>query len=219
MDPEFFNEDSIMKAMEYQVPQSQRPGKYLPMPYAVPELLDATDGDPFHDVRPMTYSFAPWLSAVANLGVRRLPFGIAVRGTKYLHNINKYQYQNGLLNFSFSGEGAIASVMINGQELHGSWQIPHNLIQNGENKVEINLQKNQTHQNLLISSTVQLISVNKGKYFLKCFGKNVAVFKNLNAKVELKNASEIPVAYALQKTGQYSYLEFVERGDFYITLR
>ena len=39
------------------------------------ELVDVEDGEPFHDVRPLVYSIAPWLSAVTNLGLHRLPVG------------------------------------------------------------------------------------------------------------------------------------------------
>ena len=78
MDNDLFNEDSIMAALDYLVPQSVRPGKYLPMPYTIPEIVDVEDGDPFHDVRPLVYSSAPWFSAVTNLGVRRMPFGLSL---------------------------------------------------------------------------------------------------------------------------------------------
>jgi hypothetical protein len=42
----------MTEALDYLAPQSVRPGKYIPMAYTIPELVDVEDGQPFHDVRP-----------------------------------------------------------------------------------------------------------------------------------------------------------------------
>jgi len=73
LDTELHNEDEVMAALDYLVPQSARPGRYLPMPGTIPEIVDMTDGDMYHDVRPIVFSIAPWLSAVTNLGCAACP--------------------------------------------------------------------------------------------------------------------------------------------------
>ncbi len=61
--------------------QSNRPGKYLPMGGAMPEKIDIPDGLLYHDIRPQGFAIGSFLAAWSSLGVRRLPFGLAVRPT------------------------------------------------------------------------------------------------------------------------------------------
>ena len=222
MDTEIHDEDSIMWAMEKLVPPSVRPGKYLPMPYSVPELINVEDGDPFHDVRPLVYSIAPWLSAVTNLGVRRLPFGIAVRGTKYLENIENYEYKKAMIDFQYEGKGEIEEIEINGKTLEGTLQVPENMLTTGDNHVLVKMGGKEVKKDLWISSTLQLFSLNREKsaytYKVKGYGKNVIVFKNLTGTITVQdnegNLAEVKKIHM----GNLDYFEFPGRGMFTITL-
>jgi hypothetical protein len=221
MDPFVHDEDKIMDALEYLVDFSATTGKYLNMPYAIPELINVEDGDLFHDVRPLVYSIAPWLSAVTNMGVRRLPFGIALRGTKHLDDITNYQYKESLLDFMFKGEGAIATVVLNGQELKGTLQIPEDRIENGsKNTVEIRMEKDAAYPaNLLVSSTVLLkrLSEDLTQMDIEAYGQNILVFSGLNKEIEVLDENGKAVSTTVQVVDDLSYVEFKGRGAFTVS--
>ncbi len=216
MDPLIHNEDTLMWAMEKLMPESTRPGKYLPMPYSVPELINVEDGNPFHDVRPLVYSIAPWLSAVTNLGLRRLPFGIAVRSTKYLAEINQYEYLNGVFDIVYEGEGAIQEVLLNGEKLEKSLQLPSDRIKDGVNRVAVKMGEVELLSNFLVSSTVRLLSIGEDSYSINAFGKNVLTFQNLNKEISLSDESGNEVEFTIIPMDDLSYLEFTGKGQFLV---
>lgn len=218
MDNAIFSEDSIMAAIDYLTPQCTKPGKYLVMANTIPEIVDVEDGDPFHDVRPIIYSSAPYTSAVSGLGVRKLPFGLAVRGTKYLSKIDNFEYKGGLINFKWDGKGAVNSVSINGAELKGTLQIPDNLVKKGENQVVVKMGGGKEEENLMISSTVNLKSVSANVYTIYAYGKNVLTFKNLSKKPVVKCIAQPTVPVTSVKDGNFTYIEFEGRGEYTVEL-
>ncbi len=219
MDTEIHDEDEMMAALNYLVPQSVRPGKYLPMPYAVPELVDQEDGDPFHDVRPLVYSIAPWLSAVTNFGIRRLPFGIAARATKYLESLTDYEYKNALIDVTFEGQGDIDELLLNREAITGSFQIPEKMLVRGDNRLTIRMTENADHRNVLVASTVVLNKINSdGTFNIGAYGVNVLVFKNLDQSASIKNASGAKVNSTMQKMDEYTFIGFKGRGNYHIVL-
>lgn len=222
MDPLIHNEDTIMMAMDYLVPQSIRPGKYLPMPYAMPEIVDMEDGNPFHDVRPLVYSIAPWLSAVTNLGIRRLPFGIAVRGTKYLDSLVNYEYKHALMDIEFEGEGEIEEVLINGEELKHSYQIPENELKLGDNLIQIKMSEvAQQQKSNLVSSTTRLASIRfDGNilYQVEAFGQNILTFKDLSHDLMIKDETGREIESITTLMNDLTYVEFEGRGKYLVEL-
>jgi hypothetical protein len=223
MDTELHNEDSIMAAMEQQVPWAVKTGKYLPMPYAMPEMFNISEENPFHDIRPLVYSIAPWLSAVTNLGLHRMPFGIAVRGTKYLENLENFVFKEALLDISFRGEGKINRVLINDKELQNTYQIPEDMLKKGDNTVVIEMTREAQQQNILTASTVQLHSIRKTgdqiKYNITAYGKNVLTFKNLDKKVRIISEKGKKQRTEKTKMDTFTYYEFEGRGDFSVILK
>lgn len=219
MDNEIFDEDSLMAALDYLVPQSVRPGKYLPMPYTIPELVDEEDGDPFHDVRPLIYSSAPWTSAVTSLGVRRLPFGLAVRATKYLESLRNYEFLNAKTDFIFEGQGKINKVTVNGTPLAGTQQIPENLLTSSKNKVVITMGSAAPAGNTLISSSMKLKETNGTVYRLEGYGKNSLCFRELNKKPVLTDATGKSLAPEVSVVDGLTYLDFYGRGKYTLTLQ
>jgi hypothetical protein len=204
--------------MEQLMPESVRTGKYLPMPYSVPEVINIEDGEPFHDIRPLVYSIAPWMSAITNLGVRRLPFGIALRPTKYLDEIENYVYLNGEIDIQFEGEGKSMEILVNGQILEGSFQVPDELVKEGDNSIVIRMGHEKTGGSLLASSTVKLLRITDGVYTVKAYGKNILTFKDLEGKVTIKDASGQVVSAESQIMDDLTYLEFEGRGIFTIEI-
>jgi len=118
LDPLDVPANEIVAALEHVMHQCRRPGAKLPMPDTMIEMLDVPDGDLWHDIRPQAFSIGPFLAAVANLGVRRLPFGLAVRGSRHLKSIGHFRWQGQDLHFQFTGgEGPWAEVAAGGQSL------------------------------------------------------------------------------------------------------
>lgn len=219
MDNELFNEDSIMAALDYLIPQSVRPGKYLPMPYTIPEIVDVQDGDPFHDVRPLVYSSAPWFSAVTNLGVRRMPFGIAARATKYLDKVENYEFRGSLIDFTYKGEGKIDKLLINGKELNGTFQIPEEALKKGDNTIEVIMSGKAQPQNVLVSSTLRLLSANKGFYKMEAYGKNTVCFRGLSKKLKITDENGKPVKAIFTNVEGLSWADFEGRGVITIRMK
>jgi hypothetical protein len=217
-DTELYSEDQIMTALDYLVPQSVRPGKYLPMGNTIPEMVNTKDGDLFHDVRPIVFSIAPWLSAVSNLGVRRLPFGIAVRGTKYLESVDHYEYRGGLLDVTYRGQGDISRVLVNGKPLGGTLQIPEDRIVKGKNKLEVEMSADAKPKDGLIASTVRLDSVEGGSFRVHAFGQNTLTFKGLTKIVTVRSVAGVPVPVKSESDGDITWFDFPGRGDFIVTL-
>jgi len=218
MDNEIFSEDSIMAALDYLVPQSVRPGKFLPMANTIPEIVDVEDGDPFHDVRPLVFSIAPWISAVTNLGVRRLPFGIAARATKYLDKLENYEFRGALIDFSYIGEGKISKLLVNGKELKGTYQLPEALLKKGDNKVEVILSASAKPQNVLVSSTLRLLSANGGTYKLQAYSKNTVCFRGLTKKLSVTDANGKAVKAVMTTSEGLTWADFEGRGEMTVSL-
>lgn len=212
LDTELINEDSIMDALDYLVPQSVRTGKFLPMAYTIPEIVDVADGDPFHDVRPIVFSIAPWISAVTNLGVHRMPFGIAARATKYLDKLENYEFRGSLIDFTYKGEGKITKLLVNGKELKGSFQIAEDLLKKGDTTVEVIMSEKANPQTMLVSSTLRLLSVKSGVYNMEAYGKNSVCFRGLNKNITITDASGKPVAYTLTDAEGLTWADFEGRG-------
>jgi hypothetical protein len=197
------------------------------MPGAIPEIVDMTDGDMYHDVRPIVFSIAPWLSAVTNLGVCRLPFGVAVRGTRYLESIDHYEYGGGLLDITYRGQGTISRVIVNGQPLEGTLQIPENRIVKGVNRIEVEMTPGamstaaQIGSGLnarLIASSVRLESVDGKRYHIRAYGQNTLTFKGLTMPVNVTTSDGKPVSLRTETDGDISWYEFEGRGQFVVTL-
>ena len=218
MDPARHDEQAMMKALDYLVPQSVRAGKYLPMPDTIPEIVDVPDGEPFHDVRPLVYSIAPWLSAVTNFGLRRLPFGIALRGTRLLESVDRYQYRGSVLDVRFEGDGSLAGVTIAGRPLEGTLQVPDEALRPGDNTVVVRRSPQAVAAERLSSSTVQLHSVTGKRYLVTAYGQNRLTFENLRHVARVRDAAGTPVATAVERAGAFTHVSFDGRGRFSVSL-
>ena len=207
LDTEIHNEDSIMAALDYLVPQSVRPGKFLPMPYTIPEIVNVKDGDPFHAVRPIMFSFAPWYAAVSNLGLRRLPFGIALRNTKYLENIDNYEFKGSLIDIQYKGEGKINKILVNKKELKGTYQLPENIFVKGENKIEVIMNNNAKPQNVLVSSTSKLLSAKNNNYLFQAYGNNTLCFTGLTKKINVTNEKGIEIKTVSTVVDEHTWID------------
>ena len=146
-------------AIDYAARQCYRPGDFLAMPDTVVEMLNVTDGDIYHDVRPQAFSIGPWLSTLMGRGVRRLPFGVAVRGNQLLSKVNCYEYRNSTLDMEFKGVGSFAQLEINGKKVPSTLQIPDDLLTSGAVSVIVHSVDTAGEPVQLLSSSIRLLNV------------------------------------------------------------
>lgn len=222
LDTDVTDEREIMAMIDYAAKQSYPAGKFLPMPFAMKEMSDAIDGDPYHDIRPETFTSGPWYGTTAAFGVRKLPFGIAVRPTRYLDRIEKYEYQGALIDFTYEGEGPLESVTVNGQSLRNTLQIPDNALHQGANSLRVYMGTPATPEPLLVSSTVRLLAVTRTRntvtYKLETFGKNLLIFRNLSSPPRILGPDGKPVRFERHDQDGRTYIEFEGRGTMQAVL-
>ncbi|MBI5722858.1 MAG: hypothetical protein HZA50_02790 [Planctomycetes bacterium] len=77
------------------------------------------------------------LSVVSNL-VQALPQGLAVRAGDLVEKVDNFCYRQARINFTAAGRGdVVLDVFVNGQKLHGTLQLPENLLRTGRNEVNV----------------------------------------------------------------------------------
>jgi hypothetical protein len=222
LDTDVTDEREIMALIDYAAKQSYPPGKFLPMPYAMKEMSDAIDGDPGHDIRPLSFTFGPWYGTMAAFGVRKLLFGIAVRPTRYLDRIEKYEYQGALIDFSFEGDGPLEAVTVNGVSLRNTLQIPENTLHQGANTLRVRMGTPVSPEPLLVSSTVRLLAVTRTRksvtYRLETYGKNLLIFRNLSSPPRILGPDGKPVHFERHDQDGRTYIEFEGSGTMQVFL-
>jgi len=222
LDTDVTDERDIMSMIDYAARQSYPAGKYLPMPYTMKEMTDYPDGHPYHDIRPETFTSGPWYGTMAAFGVRKLPFGIAVRPTRYLDRIEKYEFQGALIDIGFEGDGPLQSVTVNGQALRNTLQVPENALHQGANSLLVQMGTPAATEPLLVASTVRLLTVAQNRksvtYNLETFGKNVLTFRNLPAQLRIVGEDGRSLPFERHEQDGRSYIEFAGRGKVQVVL-
>jgi hypothetical protein len=222
LDTDATDEREIMTLIDYAAQQSYPAGKFLPMPYAMKEMSDAIDGDPYHDIRPETFTSGPWYGTMAAFGVRKLPFGIAVRPTRYLDRIEKYEYQGALIDITYEGQGPLESVSVNGVSLRNTLQIPENTLHQGANTLRVRMGTPVSPEPLLVSSTVRLLAVTRTRksvtYRLETYGKNLLIFRNLSSPPRILGPDGKPVHFERHDQDGRTYIEFEGSGTMQVFL-
>lgn len=196
VDPLVCDEGELVRALHYLVPETLRSGKYLPMPGTMPEKHDVEDGDYYHDIRPQAFAQSSWLAACTGLGVRRLPFGLAVRPTRFLRSLAAYAWRESRLDFTF--DAAHEGLVIDGAPVPRSLQIPQAALRPG--KVAVGVGRLPSHGVLVRSNVgltlVSAVSSTEVVYKIETHGLNELVFTVRPSKFEL-DARESAAAEAL----------------------
>jgi hypothetical protein len=214
-DPLWVDEKDVLAAFEQGAAQSIPPGEVLPMPYAAIENFDRVDSDV---IRPQAFTIGPWLAALTGMGVRRLPFGIALRPTTLLSSLSAYRYQNASLDVAFSGSGRWCSVSLNGTTLEGTLQLPEKKLKQGKNRVVVVATQGHAEHPTLIGSTVRLQSVRRVgsggfSYTLACYGRNSLEFVGAaGCSIGVFDEKEKSVEHVVSRDEQMVVVEFGGRG-------
>lgn len=106
--------------------------------------------------RALPFTAGSLFYSMASLLLQSLPMGIALRASSLTDSIEHFQYRFSRLNVAAHGEGdAVASVVVNGEPLAGSLQIPESRLRLGVN--EISVQRGESDSLRLYSSSAQLL--------------------------------------------------------------
>jgi len=157
VDTWYYPEDKLIALHQRLATETNRPGKYLPMGGAMPEKFAAPEGDLHHDIRPQGFAMGAWLAAWSSLGLRRLPYGLALRPTTAFERIENYAWRGRNLHFQFGPSGKTLALEIDGKRILGTLQVPEDAVRDGSNIRLVDAPS----QALWLSSSVQLNAVSQ----------------------------------------------------------
>lgn len=220
LDTEFVDERKVMQTLKAGLKYHVEPSYFNPMPYTMVETLGAKRGE-YHDIRPQAFSAGPFQHAVTNLAVRTMPFGIALRATRYIRHLKHFEYRDGHLDISYRGSGKIARITLNGTPLVHTLQIPDSLMQKGANKAVVTLGPNPKRTPTLVFSTVRLLSVsvkdNSPTYRIEGHTQNVLVFRDVKKVPIVTDSSGKSVQVSTTRDGRHLFVEFWGKGRYVVT--
>lgn len=220
-DPWFYPESRLI-AMHQRIEKiTSRPGKYLPMAGAMPEKFGAKDGDYYHDIRPQAFAMATWLGSWTSLGVRRLPYGLALRATRAFEELNNYPWRKSNLNIQFTPTRALPLLKVNGTPIYHSLQIPEHDLKDGRNNLAIGPGGRAP---ILLRSTIQLNKVeilNKGQIHFhgKAFGSASLTLHNLKSTMQLRDSRGKTISHKSTQKTATTEITFRHWGDFTCELK
>jgi hypothetical protein len=222
MDPIFHGEPKLLDAIEQLARRYYPPGPYMPMPYTIGEQAIIDPGDYYTDIRPMPFPTGPMMAAISGLGLRKLPYGIAVRGSAALESIRSYEYQGRLVDVRFEGLGEVEKVLVNGRALANTYQIPESTLTEGANEVVVRMGPRQRSDDTLVTSTCALLGMDERRgvvgYALRAYGKNLLVFERLSRHATVRDARGQAVEVSTRTWGPFTEIEFEGRGEFGVRL-
>lgn len=179
VDPYIGDEAQLLGIIDQVADETNRPGPYLPMGGAMPEKFDAPQGNLYHDIRPQGFAMGAWLGAWSSLGVRRLPYGLALRPTNAFTAIDHFPWRGQYLHFGFSGSCEHPRLRAGEQTCEHSLQIPDDLLAASDT---IAIEAGDQTGPLLIRSSVHLHAVTADGdavgYRCTVFGLSELVFAN-----------------------------------------
>jgi hypothetical protein len=217
LDTEFVAEEGIIRTLTASLPYNLRPSRFIPMPYTMVEVFGAKEGE-FHDIRPQAFSTAPFQAALTNLAIRTMPFGIALRGSNAIRELNQFEYRGSLLDVSYSGSGALGAIELNAAPLQYTLQIPDQRLKPGNNRVAIQLQPTPSPGPTLVYSTVRLLDVEDAgaaiRYKLMGFCQNVLIFRGVPGVVAVSDSNGRPVETKQTRDGNHLFVEFAGKDGY-----
>jgi len=226
LDLSLVNQADVMKAIDYAAKECYIPWENLPMAGSMVEMSGYYPPGSSHQIRPQMFTMGAWFGAMGNLAVKRLPYGLSLHPSQILNGIEKYSYQDKLIDFSFTGEGNALSYTINGEQIKGSLQIPEAKLSSGMNKIDVKVSNEKNQNPLLISSTMKLISIaheaKKINYIFEGFNASNAftvVINNGIKSIQIKNAEGRVIKFQSMQVGENKYqISFSGTGKFIVAL-
>ena len=209
-DPWYHDESRLLDLLRRVADDTLEPGPFLPMGGAMPEKLGAPQGNIYHDIRPQAFAMGTWLGAWASLGVRRLPYGLALRPTHAFEELLNFPWHGRTLDFAFDYHGRTPALEINGTRVRGTLQIPENLLTAERNAVRL---VEGRRGPLLVRSTAKLDEVrsedDRHQYHFTCYGLTSLCFDELPGDILLTDNGKNPVTF----TTSGSEIRFTAHGE------
>ncbi len=218
VDPYVYDERRLLDALETIRKETETPGPFLPMGGAMPEKLGAPQGNLYHDIRPQGFAMGSFLGALSSLGLRRLPYGLAVRATAAISKIENYPWRGKMLNFAFEGSQEKPALKVNGHNVPGTLQIPESSLSRDTNDIIVAEGKPGI---LLLRSTIRLETVDESDgtltYAGYAFGLSEMSFNIPLPSLRLESDSGQQIPYTV--TGhRLHHLRFTHKGFFSLNL-
>ncbi len=209
-----FPEEELLTMLLRIKDQSNRPGKYLPMGGAMPEKIDVADGHLYHDIRPQGFAIGSWLAGWASLGVRRLPYGLALRPTQAFETLRNYSWRGKTLHFGFEAKTRAPVLEVNGETIHGSLQVPEAALTDGENTLRL---VDGLDGQLLLRSNVQLDRIERTEggflYHITCRGISEMTFSRQPAETKLGAPDGADIAFQVVDETELFHVRFTHVGQ------
>ncbi|MFP4353343.1 MAG: hypothetical protein ACLFTU_10980 [Puniceicoccaceae bacterium] len=190
--------EAIHRAIREGVETSFEGGGNYPMPMAILEKLGEGVDSEYHYIRPQCFSAGPMLAALTGLGIRRLPFGLAVRSGHGLDAVNGYAWAGGVIDFSFADDpDQPLEVTVDGQALEHSLQLPASVL-TGKNRIAVRGRQLPGNGPLWIESSVRLDAVDARdgciRYEATAFGPVEITLRNTSGtRIFGTDGEELPV--------------------------
>lgn len=214
VDPWIYPEERALAVLQRIADETERPGRYLPMGGAMPEKLGAPEGDPYHDIRPQGFAMGSWLAAYASLGLRRLPYGLALRPTAVFDRISAYAWRGAVLDLHWGPRGRGLALEIDGRTIGGTLQIPQRPIA-GPQAHAVRL-VDAAEGILWLRSQVQLDEVaeagGRRVYRFTAFGLSEIGLSAMPAGAELRDAGGRALACAWSASEGIATCRFIHSG-------
>jgi hypothetical protein len=202
-----YDENKLIAALDLIRTETETPGSFLPMGGAMPEKLGAPQGNLYHDIRPQAFAMGSFLGALASLGIRRLPHGLALRPTAAITTLENYPWRGKTMQFAFEPNAAHPVLEINGTEFPGTLQLPESALTGPE--VRIRIRPGQPTLRL-VRSTIRLesASVSDGAtvYSGHAFGLSERTFDTPPNSSTLQNNDGTPIAFTLTQGDNLHHL-------------
>jgi hypothetical protein len=182
---------------------AMKPGPWHPMAGAMPEKFEAPQGNLYHDIRPQAFAMGAWLGALASLGLRRLPRGLALRPTRAYEGIQNHQAFGHRFDLDFRPETSPV-LRVNGIPCPHTLQVPENLLQAPCN--HLSLGGKPEVRPLLLRSNAKLLEVlrsaNRLEFSLQATGATELLFEGTlpDLRCSLPDGSALPHTLIIQDT-------------------
>jgi hypothetical protein len=137
LDTFVYPEEKILAGLKLIERQSWNSGFYHPMPGAMPEKVDAPQGVIYHDIRPQAFAQACWMGALANLVVRRMPFGLAVRPSRFIKTLRDFHWQDAVIDFACPAVDGLPLLLLDGEPVAHTLQLPDGKPGHGHHTIQL----------------------------------------------------------------------------------
>lgn len=199
---------------------SMKPGPWHPMAGAMPEKFEAPQGSLHHDIRPQAFAMGAWLGALASLGTRHLPHGLALRPTQAYRGIENHEAFGKQFDLDFTPDPQTV-LRVNGHACPHSLQVPENALRPGRNTLALGGRPEE--RPLLLRSDVKLLSVealdDHVAYLLEVFGTAELLIEGNANGAACMGDDGVKIEFTLSKTATRNFLRFRHRGGVTVKLK